>query len=155
MGAAPAARFGHQFNYVGPATPKGLLMPASTWPSATPWAWACREGLTIYQTNATPASIIGRRHLHLGAHCQWEQRLGPAGQRRYQPATDFVGTTDGQPLVFRTNATERGRLDIDGDLGVGWLTLRSAGRGWGDPPARHLHRQRRGHDPLERGVAPP
>ncbi|MBI3943676.1 MAG: hypothetical protein HY326_11740 [Chloroflexi bacterium] len=35
------------------------------------------------------------------------------------PATQFLGTTDGQPLGFRTGNTERMRLDTNGRLGIG------------------------------------
>jgi len=35
------------------------------------------------------------------------------------PATNFLGTTDAQPLVLRTNNTEQARLDAAGNLGLG------------------------------------
>lgn len=35
------------------------------------------------------------------------------------PGINFVGTTDSQPLIFKTNNTEAMRLDADGNLSVG------------------------------------
>lgn len=42
--------------------------------------------------------------------------LGNAGTL---PATNFLGTTDAQPLVFRTNNVEGARLNSTGELGIG------------------------------------
>ena len=42
------------------------------------------------------------------------------------PATNFLGTTDSQALVFRTNNTERMRLDATGRLGIGTTPATSA-----------------------------
>ncbi|MSP13982.1 MAG: hypothetical protein EXR62_13630 [Chloroflexi bacterium] len=41
------------------------------------------------------------------------------GNSGTNPATQFLGTTDGQPLVFRTGNAERMRLDTNGRLGIG------------------------------------
>ena len=52
------------------------------------------------------------------------------------PGIHYVGTSDAQPLVFRTSGTERMRLDTSGRLGLGAvpgtsapLTIRGAGAG--------------------------
>jgi hypothetical protein len=56
-----------------------------------------------------------------------------AGNAGTTPATHFVGTTDAQPLVFRTNNIEYMRLDTSGRLGLGAppgtqrLTIRGMG----------------------------
>jgi hypothetical protein len=42
--------------------------------------------------------------------------LGNAGTN---PATNFLGTTDNQPLVFRTNNTEKVRVLANGNVGIG------------------------------------
>ncbi len=57
-----------------------------------------------------------------------------AGNAGTAPATNFLGTTDGQDLAFRTANTERMRLDAAGRLGIGTvpatgspLTIRGTG----------------------------
>ncbi|MBN1137886.1 MAG: hypothetical protein JXM73_14955 [Anaerolineae bacterium] len=56
-----------------------------------------------------------------------------AGNAGTAPATNFLGTTDAQPLVFRTNNVEWMRLDTSGRLGLGAapgtqrLTIRGIG----------------------------
>ncbi len=59
---------------------------------------------------------------------------GLGGNAGTTPASDFLGTTDGQDLVFRTNNAERMRLDATGRLGIGAvpatgspLTIRGTG----------------------------
>lgn len=47
------------------------------------------------------------------------------------PATDFIGTTDAQPLVVRTNNIERARVLADGKVAIG-----------GSAPQRILHTMR-------------
>ncbi len=42
-----------------------------------------------------------------------------AGNAGTSPATNFVGTTDAQPLVFRTNNVELMRLTATGNVGIG------------------------------------
>jgi parallel beta-helix repeat protein len=42
-----------------------------------------------------------------------------SGNTGTDPAVDFVGTTDSQPLVLRTAGAERMRLDASGNLGIG------------------------------------
>ncbi|MGN6417332.1 MAG: hypothetical protein ACTHMC_07565 [Pseudobacter sp.] len=41
------------------------------------------------------------------------------GNSGTNPATNFIGTIDGQPLVVRTNNTERLRVDASGNVGIG------------------------------------
>jgi hypothetical protein len=41
------------------------------------------------------------------------------GNASTNPASDFLGTTDPQPLVMRTNAKEAARIDATGKLGIG------------------------------------
>ncbi|MDW8419794.1 MAG: hypothetical protein RML37_10295, partial [Chitinophagales bacterium] len=50
------------------------------------------------------------------------------GNSGTNPATNFLGTTDGQPLVIRTSNTERLRITQTGDVGIGTTT-----------PAARLH----------------
>lgn len=48
----------------------------------------------------------------------WEL-TGNAGTN---PATNFIGTTDNQPLVFRTNNIDRGRIFTSGNIGINTTT---------------------------------
>src|SRR5438093_9675171 len=41
------------------------------------------------------------------------------GNAGTDPGTSFVGTTDAQPLVLRTNNAERLRIDPTGKVGIG------------------------------------
>jgi hypothetical protein len=45
-----------------------------------------------------------------------------SGNSGTNPASNFLGTKDSQPLVFRTNNTEKMRLLADGNLGIGTTT---------------------------------
>jgi hypothetical protein len=44
------------------------------------------------------------------------------GNSGTNPAVNFLGTTDAQPLVIRTNNTERMRVTASGDVGIGTTT---------------------------------
>jgi len=41
------------------------------------------------------------------------------GNTGINPATDFFGTTDAQPIIFKTNGAERARFLSSGNLGIG------------------------------------
>jgi hypothetical protein len=45
----------------------------------------------------------------------WELTGNPG----INPATDFLGSTDNQPLAIRTNGLERMRITPDGNIGIG------------------------------------
>lgn len=82
-------------------------------------------GLLVYNTNAaiTGGSGTGFYYwdgtiwtkLITGTSDDWAL-LGNAGT---DPATNFVGTTDAQDLVIRTDNTEQMRVEAGGDVGIG------------------------------------
>jgi len=41
------------------------------------------------------------------------------GNSNTNPPNDFIGTSDGKPLVIKTNATEAVRIDVSGNVGMG------------------------------------
>lgn len=109
------------------ATNKGLLIPrvgltstADVTTIATP-----ATSLLIYNTasvsNVTPGFYYwnGSAWTRLAMTVDGWQVTGNAGTN---PAANFVGTTDGQALAFRTNNTENMRLTTGGSLGIGTTT---------------------------------
>ncbi len=67
----------------------------------------------------TPSGIVRQRSLSgIVTGSAWSL-TGNAGTN---PATHFLGTTDAQPLVIRTNNTERLRVTATGNVGVGTST---------------------------------
>ena len=46
------------------------------------------------------------------------------GNNGINPNTNFLGTTDNQPLVIKTNGAERMRFTNNGDVGIGTLPRR-------------------------------
>ena len=62
--------------------------------------------------------IIGADTLNLaaGAGASFWKLNGNGGTN---PSTNFIGTTDNQRLVFRTNNTEKATIDANGNVGIG------------------------------------
>jgi hypothetical protein len=59
-----------------------------------------------------------------GKQKRWAAMVDPFdwtlnGNAGTNPSNNFVGTTDNQPLVIRTNATEAARVDTAGQVGIG------------------------------------
>lgn len=82
-------------------------------------------GLLVYNTNAAVVGGSGTgfyywdgtiwRRLITSQSDDWTT-TGNAGTN---PATNFVGTTDAQDFVVRTNNTEKMRVESGGDVGIG------------------------------------
>ena len=53
------------------------------------------------------------------ASAQWNL----SGNAGTSPVTNFIGTTDAQPLVFRTSNTEAMRMLTNGNIGIGNTTF--------------------------------
>lgn len=98
--------------------------------AAVPYALQAEE--------AKNAATAGNADMLDGQHASAFAAAGTAwsltGNAGTNPASNFLGTTDAQSLAFRTNNTERMRLDATGRLGLGTtpstgapLTIRGTG----------------------------
>jgi len=103
------------------STSKGLLIPRMTQAERDAIS-SPATGLLIYQTDNNPGFYYwnGTAWIPLlssssGSGLFWSL----TGNSGTNPATHFLGTTDAQPLVIRTNDTERMRIDASGNVGIG------------------------------------
>ena len=102
------------------STTKGFLMPRMTTAQLTAIS-SPATGLMIFNT------VDSCVYIYRGTTSGWQSTcsasytggwslLGNAGTTA---ATNFLGTTDAKPIVFRTNNAEGMRLDATGHLGIG------------------------------------
>ena len=95
---------------------KGVLIPRMTMAQRdaiiSPVA-----GLLIYQTNAIPGFYYysGSAWIAVASTTSWSL----TGNRATNPATNFVGTADAKPLIFKTNMAEAMRILSTGNIGIG------------------------------------
>ncbi|HYK47785.1 MAG TPA: tail fiber domain-containing protein, partial [Parafilimonas sp.] len=105
------------------STSKGLLIPRMTKTQRDNIAIVPPTGLLIYQTNSTPGFYYynGSAWTAVTPKAKGWSLTGNAGTN---PATNFIGTTDGQALVFKINNQKAGYLDhLNGNSGFGYQTL--------------------------------
>jgi hypothetical protein len=80
-----------------------------------------------FKADTVPDASIGTTQLKNGAVTPAKLASGVlnpiawllGGNSGTNPATQFLGTTDNQPLVFRTNNTEKMRILSSGNVGIG------------------------------------
>lgn len=90
-----------------------VLAPIKTSPAGPPYNL---QGDFCIDANANGAVDVGEKCLsNVNSSSGWAL-VGNAGT---DPATNFVGTTDNQPLVFRTNNVENMRIGTNGNIGIG------------------------------------
>jgi hypothetical protein len=70
------------------------------------------DGTVVCETFPQPLPVPS-------APAAWNLR----GSTGTDPRTDFLGTTDQQPLIFKTNNTEAMRIDENGNVGLGATQL--------------------------------
>lgn len=83
-------------------------------------------GLLVYNTNA---AIIGGQGVgfYFWDGAQWQKLVTThnntdwalTGNSGTNPSSNFIGTTDNQDFVVRTNNTEKLRVEAGGDVGIG------------------------------------
>ncbi len=93
--------------------------------SSSPVTGTIVEGLLVYSSGgAVPDGFYywdGAKWVKFTQHGEAWELTGNAGTN---PTVNFIGTTDNQPLVFRTNNTERVRITQDsGYVGIGTTNI--------------------------------
>lgn len=99
------------------STSKGLLIPRMTQTQKNAIA-SPAEGLLIYQKNATSGFYYydGTAWKAVSSKAGWLL----TGNGGTNPSTNFIGTTDAQPLVFKVNNTQAGYLDYSNNANTGF-----------------------------------
>lgn len=117
---------------LGAATPVGFLVPRVTFAQRPP---APAEGLFIYQTDdGTGVNIDQPRGFYYWSTDvvpnRWMRAAnGPGwklGGNTLVAATDYLGTTNNQPVVVRTNGTQRMIIQTTGQVQLGEPPLLAA-----------------------------
>jgi len=108
-------------NQAAPANTDGIIIPkVDAFPAVNPTA--AQLGMMVYLTTAVGANKSGFYYWNGSAWTSFMHggsgwaTVGNAGTT---PATNFIGTTDNQPLVVKTNNAERLRVDAAGSTGIG------------------------------------
>lgn len=97
------------------STTKGLLLPRMTTGQRTGIGTPA-SGLQVYDTTTNSVWYYnGSAWVNTAAATGWNL-TGNAGTA---PDTNFIGTTDAQDLVLRTNNTEKARVLSNGYVGIG------------------------------------
>src|SRR5438045_6454027 len=89
-------------------------------------------GLLIYQNDHTPGFYY-YNGTAWAAVTQKSKGWSLTGNSGTNPSTNFIGTTDAQPLSFKVNNTKAGHLDYDyfyANTSLGMLTLDSITTGF-------------------------
>lgn len=106
------------------STSKGILIPRMTKIQRDAIA-SPATGLLIYQTNSTPGFYYysGTGWTAVTPKAKSWSLTGNTGT---DPSTNFLGTIDAQPLVFKVNNNKSGIIDYNlGTAGFGYLALNS------------------------------
>jgi hypothetical protein len=106
------------------STSQGMLVPRMTKTQRDNIAIIPPTGLLIYQTNSLPGFYYynGSAWTALAPKAKGWSLTGNSGTN---PATNFIGTTDGLPLVFKINNQKAGYLGTSSttNTGFGYQTL--------------------------------
>lgn len=106
-----------ELDIVSPLNNKGVLLPRMTEAQrlAIP-VTAADAGLLVYQTDIAPLGLwVFNGSIWIpNTSASW----AITGNASINAATNFLGTTDAQPLAFRTNNVERMRILANGNVGI-------------------------------------
>jgi hypothetical protein len=106
------------------STSKGILIPRMTLTQRNAIA-SPATGLLIFQTNSTPGFYYYSGTAWT-AVTQKSKGWSLTGNSGTNPSTNFIGTTDAEPLMFRINNTKAGYIDYNtGAVALGYLSLNS------------------------------
>ncbi len=111
------------------AVDRGLLIPRVALAAtnlATPIAGIPANSLLVYNTayaGVSPNEVVPGYYYWDGLLARWSALKGGGweltGNTGTNPAINFLGTTDAQDLVIKTNSTEQLRVLSTGEVGVG------------------------------------
>lgn len=116
------------------ATNKGFLLPrvALTATDNTQPLNAFVNGMLVFNTatvgtgatGVTPGIYYsdGTKWVRLESQAAINTFWSTAGNKSINPSLNFLGTTDNNPLIFKTNDTEALRVLPDGKIGIGTAT---------------------------------
>jgi hypothetical protein len=119
----------------GAGNNKGILPPRLTTAQRDAIA-SPATGLMIYNTTVSQLQVnTGTAAAPLWTAATQSNSWNTNGNAGTSPATNYIGTSDAQPLVLRTNNTEQARLATNGFFGLGTNAPKSRldlGTGFGD-----------------------
>ncbi len=110
------------------STTKGVLVPRMTKTQRNAIVTPA-TGLLIYQTNSTPGFyyFTGSAWVAISTLSTGWSITGNSG---INPANNFIGTTDGNPLIFKVNNIKAGYLSTGGNVGFGYESLNALTSGY-------------------------
>ena len=121
--AAPNAQLDiRSTNQAAPSNTDGIMIPkVDAFPSVNPTAQ--QQGMLLYLTTASGTNQPGFYYwdnatttwIGIVSNKGWEVK----GNSSTSPFTDYLGTSDNQPLVIRTNNIEKIRINTNGNTGIG------------------------------------
>ncbi|WP_089779025.1 beta strand repeat-containing protein [Chitinophaga sp. YR573] len=88
------------------------------------------QGVTVSSTAPTSGQVLTYNGSSWAPAAATGSGWSLTGNAGTAPATNFIGTTDAQPFVIRTNNTEVARVATDGSFGIGLA---------GATPVKRLH----------------
>jgi len=109
-------------NQAAPSNTDGILIPRiDKFPVANPTV--SQNGMMVFLTTAVGLKAPGFYYwdntvsgwIGIGSKSNW----GLNGNAGTNPTTNFIGTTDGQPLVLGANSSEKMRIEAGGNTGIG------------------------------------